>query len=291
MKMCSLIVEGNVVPYPDLVASTGVPFNHVMYLRLITVGNFAMEKYAGKPGSNGTAMSLKDFVCRTKRGSKRFRRVLAHNTQTVPVENLRVVHTFFNLMPAEIPDPAMVGKLHSIWTWHFLSNRIRFFVFQFYNNSLGTKTRIAARYRNGGNFLDQRCTFCVKAGSLVPMREDFMHVFYDCPYIIPLVTRAYEIYFKHRLDEAKKKLCYMTGTVVTYQKNDGFFYVLTSTLINYTVWQWKLKNMIPSIATLTNEVDYMFYSICFTSKKIENMAVTSNCPICRRWREGGHGRG
>ncbi len=123
------------------------------------------------------------------------------------------------------------------------------------------------------------------------MREDFIHVFYECPYINPLCMRAYEVYFKHRLDNTQKRLCYMTGSVETFHKNDSFFYVLTSVLINYTVWQWKLKCMIPSIATLTNEVDYIFYSVCSTSKKIENMTITSNCPICRRWRDGRHGRG
>jgi hypothetical protein len=230
-------------------------------------------------------------VCRTKKGSKRFRRVLSLKDQTVPVENLRVVQTFFRMLPAEVPDSTFVGKLHCIWTWSFLSNRIRFFAFQFCNNSLGTKARIAARYRNGGNILDQRCTFCIKAGSLVPMREDFIHVFYDCPFILPLVTRAYDMYFRHRLDEAQKKLCYMTGSVATYQKNDTFFYMLTSILINYTVWQWKLKKMIPSIATLTTEVDYLFFSICDLSKKIENMALMSATPLCRRWRDGRPGRG
>jgi hypothetical protein len=155
-------------------------------------------------------------VCRTKKGSKRFRIVIAYKNQPSQIENLRVVQTFFRLLPAEIPDPATVGKLHCIWTWHFLSNRTRFFAFQFFNNSLGTKTRIAARYRNGGNNIDQRCTFCVKAGSLVPMREDFIHVFYDCPYINPLCMRAYEVYFKFRMDDTQKKLCYMTGSVETF---------------------------------------------------------------------------
>jgi hypothetical protein len=291
IKMGSLIVDGTVLNFQNFLDATGIPFTQVMYFRLVTVGNYAVEKYAKKPASNGTNIPLKEFVCRTKKGSKRFRRVLASSVLTVPVENLRVVQTFFRLLPAEVPDSNIVGKLHGVWTWHFLSNRIRFFAFQFFNNSLGTKTRIAARYRNGGNILDQRCTFCIKAGSLVPMREEFMHVFYDCPFIMPLVTRAYEIYFRHRLDETQKKLCYMTGTVATFHKNDSVFYMLTSILINYTVWQWKLKKMIPSIATLTTEVDYLFFSICATSKKIENMALMSVTPLCRRWRDGRHGRG
>jgi exonuclease III len=240
LKMNSLISEGNVVRYQQLLNSSGVPFTQVIYLRLVTAGNFAIEKYAGKPKSNGTTMPIKEYVCKAKKGSKRFRRVLAFNGGTGEIENLRTVHTFFGLLSVPIPDPAIIGRLYGIWTWHFLSNRLRFFVFQFYNNSLGTKARIAARYRNAGSILDQRCTFCLKSGSLVPMREDFIHVFYDCPYVNPLVDRAYDVYFKHRLDESQKKLCYLTGTVETYQKNDSFFYVLTSVLINYTVWQWQM---------------------------------------------------
>ena len=291
LKMNILIEDGAVVSYQRLLASTNIPFTQAVYFRLVTAGNFAIEKYAGKTNSNGNNIPMRNFVCGSKKGSKRFRKVLEKNDSAVTIENLRVVQTFFRLVPAEIPDPAAVSRLHCIWTWHFLSNRQRFFAFQFYNNSLGTKARIAARYRNGGNNLDQRCTFCIKAGSLVPMREDFMHVFYDCPYIAPLVARVYDIFFKHRLDDEQKKVCYMTGIVETYQKNDALFYVLTSLLVNYTVWQWKLKKMIPSIATLTNEVDYLFYSVCFMSKKIENMALMSTTPVCRRWRDGRYGRG
>jgi len=123
------------------------------------------------------------------------------------------------------------------------------------------------------------------------MREEFLHVFYDCPYIRPVCDLAYDIYFRQRLDDAQKRLCYLTGLVETFHRNDKFFYILTATLINYSVWQWKLKKIIPSIATVTNEVDYVFYMVCFTSKIIENMALTSTTPICRRWRAGHHGHG
>jgi hypothetical protein len=291
LKMKSLIVDGRVSPYPDLLITTGIPFTQATYFRLITVGNFAVQKYADKENSNGTSIELKMFMCGIKKGSKKFRKVLGHGIRTTKVEDLRVVQTFFRLVGSDIPDPAILGRLHTVWTWNFLSNRIRFFSFQFLNNSLGTKSRIAARYRNGGNIIDERCTFCVRSGSMVPMREEFAHVFYDCPYIRPLCDRAYDIYFRHRLDDAQKKLCYLTGIVETLHKNDSTFYILTATLINYTIWQWKQKKMIPSIATLLNEVDYGFYMICYTSRKIENMAVISTTPICRRWRDGQYGRG
>jgi hypothetical protein len=71
----------------------------------------------------------------------------------------------------------------------------------------------------------------------------------------------------------------MTGSVATFHARDKRIIHLTATLVNYTVWQWKLKKIIPSIATVTNEVDYLFEGICDTSSKIENIAMLSGTPI------------
>jgi hypothetical protein len=155
MKMNNLFVDGTMKNFQELVRTTGVPFTQVIYLRLIPVCNYALVKYANKENSNGTSVDIRGYICKIKKGSKRFRRVLSQKNNEPKIENMRVVQTFFRFLSVEVPDPAVVGKMHCIWTWQFLSNRIRFFAFQFFNNSLGTKTRIAARYRNGGIILDQ----------------------------------------------------------------------------------------------------------------------------------------
>ncbi len=112
--MKSLIVDGRVSPYPDLIITTGIPFTQTTYFRLITVGNFAVQKYADKVNSNGTSIELKTFVCGIKKGSKKFRKVLEHGIQTPKVEELRVVQTFFRLVGTEMPDPAILGRLHTV---------------------------------------------------------------------------------------------------------------------------------------------------------------------------------
>jgi hypothetical protein len=291
LKMSNLIRDGRVVQFDTLLDMTNIPFSQVIYLRLVTAGNFAIQKYANKNGSNGESTTIESFIHRVKKGSKKFRKVLEADGNGYSIADLRVVKTFFRIISVNTPESTDIGKLHNIWSWQFLSNRIRFFAFQFYNNSLGIKSRIAGRYRNGGIEIDQRCTFCVKAGSMVPMREEFLHLFYDCPYIRPVCDLAYDIYFRQRLTDDQKRLCYLTGLMETFHRNDKFFYMLTALLINYTVWQCKQKRSIPSIATITNEVDYSFYLACFTSKKVEEMARNSPTPICRRWRDGHHGRG
>jgi len=145
LNMNNLVLDGRVVQYNNLLFSTGIPFTQATYLRLVTAGSFAMQKYAGKEKSNGESQSLDNFMRRVKQGSKKFRKVLENTGTDFQPGNLRVAQTFFRLIMADIPEASEIGKLHAIWTWQFLSNRIRFFSFQFYNNSLGTKCRIAAR--------------------------------------------------------------------------------------------------------------------------------------------------
>ena len=116
LKMNILIEDGAVVSYQRLLASTNIPFTQAVYFRLVTAGNFAIEKYAGKANSNENNIPMRNFVCGSKKGSKRFRKVLEKDNNVVTIENLRVVQTFFRLVPAEIPDPAAVSRLHCIWT-------------------------------------------------------------------------------------------------------------------------------------------------------------------------------
>ena len=202
-----------------------------------------------------------------------------------------MVKTFFELIDCPIPEAKLTGILHGIWNWSFLSNRIRTFSFQFFNNSLGVGARIGARYRNGGINIDQRCTFCVRAGSLVPAREEFFHVFFSCPHIGIIRGRITEVLFPHpdRINPQISRLQGITGLVPTTSPEDRFFYVLSALLLNYCIWQAKLKKIIPSAATLLTEIDHLFFGINKVSSRISDMCTNNLTPICRRWRNGGGG--
>jgi hypothetical protein len=291
INMGDLVHNGAVVGYRTFLQNTGINFSQVVYLHLVRAGNFALTKYAGKAGSDGTSTTIGSFLDSLKKGSRRFRMTLETSINAKNIESLRVVKTFFGLTDCPVPDSSDLKILYSVWNWTFLSNRVRTFSFQFFNNSLGIKSRIAARYRNGGATIDQRCTFCVKAKSGVAMREDFPHIFLDCPYIRPVCDRVYNTYFNIRLDEARKRRCFFTGLTENFYNGDNTLNVLTATLINYTLWQWRIKKIIPSVVSITNDVDFLFECVTNVSKKVENLAINSGTPICRRWRAGNYGRG
>jgi hypothetical protein len=291
LRMDCLIANNVVVDYPTLNANCGIVFTQATYFNLVTAGNFAITKYANKNTSNGTALSVEWFLAQIKKGSKKFRKILDSMVMETEVAELRVVTTFYQLLNRDKPAANLCGYQLGCWNWSFLSNRIRTFCFQYFNNSLGINTRIAARYRRGGAIINNSCTFCVRANCANPEREDFVHVFYDCRYINNTCRRIFEIYFPAGINPAAERCTYMTGLVPGANNLSGFFYLLTAMLINFTVWQSRMKKSIPSVASIIEDVDNLFDTCVNVSSKISNTVSDAPPPICRRWTARHNGRG
>jgi hypothetical protein len=292
LRLNSFVRNGVLIEYNMLIQSTGINFTAAHYLNLQTACHFAVQKYSGKNGSNGSALPLNWLLQRTKKGSKHFRRTIdwdpAHENL---LGELRVVATFFEITRNPVPEKNYLQILYGSWNWFFLGNKIRSFCFQFYNNSLGIGARLAARYEHSGIVIDSRCTFCVKSKSWVPHRETFLHLFYECQYITNIVKSFSNCMLKEEQDEGKARNGCLTGLYDNVPVKDSIFYVLTSIFLNYTIWHFRHKKTVPSLATLCHEVDYHFLTVANCSKKIADLASASDSPICRRWRAHGHGRG
>jgi hypothetical protein len=89
--------------------------------------------------------------------------------------------------------------------------------------------------------VNDRCTFCLKAGAAVPAREDFIHIFYDCPYIQNTVRLMTDELFPAENDANVRRKMYMCGSVTGVSSIDGLFYKLTSVILNYNMWECKIK--------------------------------------------------
>lgn len=292
LKMNCLIRGGRIVDFATLRGATGLEFSQATYMHLRVAANFAILKYSGKNGSNGTCLPASWWTQQFAKGSGKFRKILDRDlTARHDITNMRVVTTFFSLIDCHVPDRGRLALLYGCWSWSFLSNKIRWFCFQYVNNSLGVGARVAARYRNRGIEIDQRCAFCIKSGNRVPMREEFVHIFHDCPSVLPLIENVGVLLFPHSDEAGTRKQFCMAGVVPNSTLQDQFFFSLSSLLFNYCLWQYKLKRAIPSAVSLANEIDFYFENIVFASKKIANLVTINGTPICRRWRAVHGGRG
>jgi len=150
--------------------------------------------------------------------------VIEGNTaDSAMLNEMRVVKTFFELVRNPVPEISKLRVLCSSWNCFFLGNKIRSFCFQFFNNSLGVGARLAARYENARIVVDSRCTFCVKAKSLVPHRETFPHLFYDCEFLNNTVKAFALTMLRAEVDEGKKLLGCITGKYDAVSTKDNFF--------------------------------------------------------------------
>jgi hypothetical protein len=286
------LVRGNsFVSFENLRRSTGLNFSNNAYLNLVTAANFAKTKYANKQESNGTCLPLLLFLQRIKKGSKKFRIRLCDEKNGDGIEKMQVVTTFFRLIDNPVPAANELSILYGSWNFSFFENRLRSFCFKFYNNSLGVGARIAARYRTVGQMVNDRCTFCLKAGAAIPAREDFIHVFYDCPYIQNTVRTITDELFPESNDVNTRRRMYMAGIVTNVPVVDSFLYKLTSIILNFNQWEFKIKKKIPSIATVRLEFFYMFNNVLSNNGNLRELATHSNISPCRRWRAGEHGFG
>jgi hypothetical protein len=185
---------------------TGIPFTPNEYLYIVGGVWYAREKYGNKPDSNGTNESIVERIYVKKGSLKKYRRYFDYGRNKKPITELNTVKKIFELVELPIPDPDACGVLNSIWNVHVLPNCIRFFAFQFCNNSLATGTRLAARYRaDPAVQISDLCTFCRKTNRLVPAREDFRHLFFDCPVLDGLYKRYLERYGNVQMSDNEKR--------------------------------------------------------------------------------------
>jgi hypothetical protein len=291
LRMNTLVAGNRVVSLERLRQITGINFSENVYMYLSTAGRFAIKKYSGKNDSDGSSLTMSAFMSRIKKGSNRYRKIIERFIYLKPeVTKLRVVKTFFGLANCEIPESPEISLLLGLWNISSFTIRIRTFAFQFFNNSVSVGARTAARHRNA--LLDQRCVFCVKNGVPNPEREEFTHLFIECRSMKPVLTLYFRKAFNYEYDTVnvdcrKFKVCGLRGNPPYLTK---FFTVINMLLLNYVTWQYRLKKIIPGLASLENDIDVLFEGLT-CSTKIAETAMNADAYICRRWRENTNRRG
>ncbi len=88
-----------------------------------------------------------------------------------------------------------------------------------------------------------------------------------------------------------KRQMYMAGIVQNASGTESLLYKLTSIILNFNMWECKLRKKIPGIATVRNDLFYILNKILANNGKLFTLAINCNIPVCRLWRAGEHGRG
>jgi hypothetical protein len=185
--------------------------------------------------------------------------------------------TFQSLTQVAVPNKGILENRISMWNRNGLNNRIRTFIFKFYNNLLGLNTRLSHFV------IDQsrQCAFCT--GTPVPVPDEtFLHLFFDCP-----VTRNWHDSFLSKyiilpaeINRSQRLHLFFLGILPNSTK-DNLFLAFSIILFQFCIWEEKLRKKKPSFNTIENiYLDYL-HSLLECNKKILLSSELINIPLCR----------
>jgi hypothetical protein len=153
---------------------------------------------------------------------------------------------------------------YSLWHTYSFPNRFKVFLFKFYNNLLGTGSRVSHFNPNA----EVSCSFCVKSLKLPAPIETFSHIFYDCPCVFEIVDKFSSKFFRLPIT----KINYFSGSYCDdTMKNYGITVVLNC--LRYTIWQIRLLKINISYSTIEHETSLLLDSITNSDSKIKQSII------------------
>jgi hypothetical protein len=175
-----------------------------------------------------------------KRPGKKLRESLTKKRKTeFDVSKSRTVVSFSTLVRLPVPKKETVGTLLGLWNTGGLNNRVRTFIFKFYNNLLGLNTRLSHFVVNQNRV----CTFCEGTVTTAP-DENFIHIFLECPTTFDWHNQFKKKYLPHLVftDLTLRTALFFYGKlpgVGTGTSNQ--FLTLSILIFQFCVWEEKLR--------------------------------------------------
>jgi hypothetical protein len=154
----------------EICDSTGLNISLITYMRIGSILTPACQKLTNDP----LPISITKLLSGNKKGSKNIRNALENHivaNKKHDLTKLRQVVTFFGLIGIPVPGNDVAKLCHTLWTHHFLPNKIREFSFKLYNNMLGINTRVA----HFNQAINPGCAICRWGGGEYPPKPSFIY--------------------------------------------------------------------------------------------------------------------
>ena len=223
-----------------------------------------------KPQSIGT------FFASYKKGSKFCRKILGNIDPVKTVSKLQVLSTFFALINEPAPEYKNVFSFLPLWNTNGLPNRMRDFLFKFFNNQLGLNTRTS---HFGGE--SRSCTFCVLLKKQDPPEESFSHLFFHCEVVKNLHTTFENTAFL--LHHGEKKISKASWFGVEKLDKENKFRRLLFLTVQFLLWEAKLQKKLPEANYFLGETIFLLENALRTDGQLRLDKINVNCVISRHW--------
>jgi hypothetical protein len=156
----------------DFRTNTGIPISIAYFRMLKGMVETAKTRYRKELLNERKTVDIATFINRSKRGSKRFRKILFPELCNYIPHNIIKFSSNIDIVVGL--DGAK--SVNSSWHNNVFNNSTKTFLFKLYNNILGYNSAVAHFVRNHS----PNCTFCDIAGVQDIFNETPLHLFFGC---------------------------------------------------------------------------------------------------------------
>ena len=271
--------NGNFKSLDTLELDLGINFGLNTYMRIRTALHFFSTRQNAARCTE--SISLFNFLRRFKKGSRPFWKILASpRVLKTPIERLPTVLSFFRITNTLAPTPPQLTQIVGNWNMHFYPNKVRDFLYKFYNNCLGTNNRVA----HFGNNVNPGCTFCF-INNINPLpAENFLHIFLECPTVLNYHNKFKSEFFNNIvLSPIEEKNFWLLGEHLNWSQEKKINLFLFSAIFcfNFAIWECKLQKKIKSFTSLKMDYILMLKKVVSISPFIRSEKDKLNVALCR----------
>jgi hypothetical protein len=271
-----------------LLIDYGVDISVVGYIRLARCLNHYVTRLRPNNRNDGSCEDIPSSFAALKKPGKKIRLgFFKRKRKKFLLEDQKFSKTFILVSGSVFPGEQQYSKRISLWNISGIPNRIRTFLFRFYNNILGINTRLSHFVPNQS----RACTFCTIVNIQQNADETFSHIFYDCPTVRSWHNKFFERYLPENYirDEQDRKNILFLGTFHNEEKDNSF--LLVSVLIfQFCIWDQRLKKKIISYNSIEAIFKEIIYNMLRTSSFARKECSKTNFKLCRLLGHGGHDR-
>jgi hypothetical protein len=165
----------------ELLIDSGLDIPLEGYVRLARCLNHYANRLRPNTRNDGSALCVKKDFLPLKNPGKKIRVALVKKKRKAfKLEDQAGVKKYLEVTGGAFPGENSFEKILTLWNCTGISNRIRTFLFRFFNNTLGINTRLS-------HFVPghpRGCTFSRLNNVIAIPDETFKHIFMDCPTVL-----------------------------------------------------------------------------------------------------------
>jgi hypothetical protein len=255
----------------ELVETTGINFSLITYMRLRESLMFYHRKFSNRD-NNTRSCDIQSFLRPKKGTARRIRNTVDAAVRKKPLLQLTPVKTFFRLINVQVPIDG-TSTLFGLWHCSFLDNKLRDFIFKFFNNQLPLNTRLSHYVNN----VSRLCTLCRSDDNAVANDETFIHVFLDCEITVRCQNWFIDKYFFPPVpvvDRDFRRNLFLLGKFA--EENISQLMAILAATLNVLIWEMKTSKRVLSPLTLSNNYTYLVNKFCKVNTSFRDALLGSN---------------